>query len=359
MFSAYERNDIKAKIQLISDFIMYGAQILALLVFSNYYFYAGAMFLTIIPRNIMYIYSSRKNFPGLNPSTMPEKEITKGVFDRVIPLLGHKVGGAFLVSIDSIVISAFLGLEMLGKYNNYYYIITAIIGITSIIQQALVAGIGNKIIVLPKVEIFELYLKVSFVWRWIIGQCAICFLCLVQPFITVWIGNAYHMPFYIVAVLSLYYYLWQFRIIGMTFKDAGGLWKSDWYKPYIGMVLNTIVSSVLVYLTKDVVYVLIPTCLIFIFLYFPVESYVISRDIFRVRTIKVILPNIIHSVSIIFAAIITYCICALIPGDGFKTLLLRLMISVTLPNIIMILTWRKSDTFKQVIPYVKKLLKKA
>lgn len=358
VFTAYQRNDIKAKIQIIVDIIMYSLQVVVLLLFSNYYLYVGVMLLTIIPKNFLYYWYSKRSFPLLNPSTMPNKALTKEVLNRILPLLGHKIGGAFLVSIDSVIISAFLGLESLGKYNNYYYIITAIIGLTSIVQQALVAGIGNKIIILNDKDVYDIYLKTSFVWRWVIGQCAISFLCLIQPFVKVWIGDSFILPFYIAITLTVYYYLWQFRIIGMTFKDAAGLWKNDWYKPYVGMFLNTIVSILMVYHTKDMIFVLIPTCFVFLFLYFPVESLVISKDIFHINISKVIVPNILHTITIVLAGIGTYYCCAVFSNGTILSLIIRFLISIIVPNILLVSIWYHSSTFKSIIPYLKLLIRR-
>ena len=46
-------------------------------------------------------------------------------------LFGHKLGNTFLVSIDSIIISSFLGLTALSLYSNYYYILTAVMDAAS------------------------------------------------------------------------------------------------------------------------------------------------------------------------------------------------------------------------------------
>ena len=52
----------------------------------------------------------------------------KDIYKRVGTLFGHKLGNTFLVSIDSIIISSFLGLTALSLYSNYYYILTAVNG---------------------------------------------------------------------------------------------------------------------------------------------------------------------------------------------------------------------------------------
>ncbi|MEI1255732.1 oligosaccharide flippase family protein [Blautia sp. JLR.GB0024] len=358
VFAAYQRNDIKARIQLVSDIFQYGLQIIVLLSFENYYLYIGVMLITIIPRNIMYLYASRKHFPRINPSTMPTADTAKGIFRKVLPLLGHKVGGAFLVSIDSIVISAFLGLSILGKYNNYYYIITALIGIISIIQQALIAGIGNRIIVLSPEQMLKMYNNCAFVWHWIIGWCTIALLCLIQPFITIWLGRDYLLADSIAIALAFYFYLWQFRIIGMTFKDAGGLWENDWYKPYIGMIVNALLSISLVYITKNIIFVLIPTCFVFAFLYFPVESLVISKGIFKCKLKNVLLPSIVDTGFFLVIGAFTYLICIKFLHEySVINLFYRAIVVLVVPNVLLILCYYRTSQFKAIVSYLKRLRK--
>lgn len=56
-------------------------------------------------------------------------------------------------SVDTIVISAFLGLTMLAIYQNYYYILTSVMGFVIIIFNSCTAGIGNSIITETKEKI--------------------------------------------------------------------------------------------------------------------------------------------------------------------------------------------------------------
>ena len=48
-------------------------------------------------------------------------------------------------SFDSIFLSMFLGLKTVAIYGNYYYIMSAISGILTILMTSLSAGIGNSI----------------------------------------------------------------------------------------------------------------------------------------------------------------------------------------------------------------------
>lgn len=48
-------------------------------------------------------------------------------------------------SFDSIFVSAFISLTMTTIYNNYYYIVNAIVGVMNVITSAMIGGIGNSI----------------------------------------------------------------------------------------------------------------------------------------------------------------------------------------------------------------------
>ena len=66
-----------------------------------------------------------------------EEQEKKEIAKNTKRMIFSKIGGVVLRSVDNIVISAFLGLSILGLYNNYYYIITALFGVLDIILNSL------------------------------------------------------------------------------------------------------------------------------------------------------------------------------------------------------------------------------
>ena len=98
-------------------------------------------------------------------------------------------GNTLLVNIDSILISAFLGLSVQALYSNYYYILTAVNGVVEIVTNVARAGIGNKLIVDTEENNHKLFLNLSYGWVALIGICATFMLCLYQPFVGgIWVG---------------------------------------------------------------------------------------------------------------------------------------------------------------------------
>lgn len=52
-----------------------------------------------------------------------DKSFIKALYKKIGALIGHRIGTTVITSADSIVISAFLGLQVLAIYGNYYYIL--------------------------------------------------------------------------------------------------------------------------------------------------------------------------------------------------------------------------------------------
>ena len=113
-----------------------------------------------------------------------EREEIKAIQQRIKDLFTAKLGGTIVNSADTIVISAFLGVKMLAIYQNYFYIISALMGIVSIVFSSVVAGSGNSVVSESKDKNFYDFRKITLITYWISGYAICGLLCVFQPFIT-------------------------------------------------------------------------------------------------------------------------------------------------------------------------------
>ena len=193
-------------------------------------------------------------------------------------LFGHKLGNTFLVSIDSIIISSFLGLTALSLYSNYYYILTAVNGLVEIVTNGSLSGIGNKLLTDSREDNYRFFKTMTYGWVALVGGAAACMLCFYQPFIAaVWLGPEYLLDERLMMLIVLYFFSWMFRIMQLTYRDAAGLWTEDWLKPYVGMAVNLVGSIWMVKATGSIAGVLVPTILVFFFIYTPWEAWVVVK----------------------------------------------------------------------------------
>ena len=104
------RNDIDSLIDMGRSVLSHVGQIVLLLIFKNYYFYVAFLPIVTITNDVTRNLIINKRYPQyLNLKAKLTKEEKKEIMSRVGALIGHKLGGFVFTSVDSMIISAFLG----------------------------------------------------------------------------------------------------------------------------------------------------------------------------------------------------------------------------------------------------------
>lgn len=331
LFTAHQRRDLVFKVNTVCSIIQYALQVIVLIFTRNYYLYLLVFSLMIVPQSLGYYFLSRKKFPDLYCEGVPTREQVRMATAKIGALLGHRIGGTLIISIDDIIISAFIGISVLTQYDNYYFILHSIVVLVNVIITSSVASIGNKLSRDSVESAYRLFLRLTYLWIGLIGWCATCLLSLYQPFIRMWVGEKYLFPEGIVVCLSLYFFVWQFRTMGTNMKNAAGLWEQDWAKPYIGMALNTALSILFVRLTGSILGVLLPTMVILGGIYFPWETHVLFQDLFERSSREYVLLVLRSVATILISMFAVYLLIRRIPEAGIGWFLLRILICGTLP----------------------------
>lgn len=364
IFDAYQRRDITLKISTIRYVAQYLLQAAVLLLFSNYYAYIIILPLMVFPCNLANFFAARREYPELTCRGELDRDTKRDIYQRVATLFGHKVGSTVLVSLDSIIISAFLGLTTMSLYSNYYYIVTAVNGLVEIVTNGSIAGIGNKLLTDSEEDNYRLFQTMTFGWVALIGGAAACMLCFYQPFISaIWLGSEYLLADWLVVLIVVYFFSWMFRIMQLTYRDAAGLWVKDWLKPYIGMLLNLGGSIAMVKATSSIAGVLVPTILVMFLVYFPWEAKVLFRYQFH-RSWAPYLKKM-GRYCLLCAAGCALCYgasMALAPANTVASLAIRGMLVVVIYPGIWLLFTRKTPEFQHLLRiflrYFKKFSKK-
>lgn len=358
LFTAYQRTDINYLIMVICTVVEYILELIVLVTTKNYYMYLLVFTLMIIPQNLAFYFVSKNKYPELYCEGMPSKEQIQIVKTKVISLLGHRIGATAVFSIDDIIISAFLGVSILTSFDNYNYVMTSVVSLLAVLLTSILASIGNKLALDSVEETFLLFKRLTFIWIGIVGWCSTCLLSLYQPFILLCFGEKYLFSEGIVICMATYFFVWQFRQMGLTMKDAAGLWEPDKVKPYIGMILNTILSIMFVKITDSVLGVMIPTVCILLFIYFPWETWVLFKYLFVGKTKNYLLFIFKCLASSVIAICITYLIIRIIPIKGINYFVLRTILCITIMPVIYCGMNCKSPQMKETILMIKKIINK-
>lgn len=205
LFSAFQRNDLVSKRSFVINLVSNIYKIVVLLLFHNYYIYVIVIPAATIATNLLNAYLANKMFPDIQCKGVLPKETKDGIKKRIIGLMSFKIYNVVFASVDSIVISSFLGLTPLAIYNNYYYVQNSLVGFLVILTSSITAGVGNKMVTNSKEDNYSDFKKITFVNGWICSLCAVCMFCLYQPFMVLWVGKELVFPFSTMTLMVFYF----------------------------------------------------------------------------------------------------------------------------------------------------------
>ena len=344
LLEANQKNGIENLLHSVTNRIMYTLQIIVLILTKNYYLYLFMMPGCTLLLNFIRSKLVDRLYPNIKCEGELDKNYIKKIFIKVRALIGHKIGTTMINSSDNIIISAFLGLEVLAIYGNYHMIVGSLISLVTIFYTAITASIGNSLIVDSKEKSLKIFNVLNFINFWLVSWCTICLVCLFQTFMEIWMGKEMMFPFYLVILFAIYFYTWLIRRIGLTYKDAAGMWEQDFWKPYIGAIVNLIINFIFVKFI-GVQGVIIATIVVMGVIYFPWETFVLFKYIFKISPKQYLLKVFQYTITMVLICIFTYFISNLVQGSLIQKLLFKALICIILPNSIFIIIYYNTEEF--------------
>lgn len=356
---ASQRNDINSKINLILVIIQNLAQIVLLMILKNYYYYMIVLPIITIVNNLTISYIVDKEYPQYKPNGKIEKSENQIIKKNVKGMFLHKIGTVVLSNVDNIVISSFLGLVILGIYNNYYYIITALFGFLKVIMDSLRASVGNSIILESKEKNYNDFIKFNFLYVWIISWMSICLLCLMQNFIELWIGKEYLLDKYMVVLFVIYFFTHKWCDMLCVYQEARGLWWENRYVPMIAALVNLVVNIVLVN-KIGLPGILISTIISVVFIYDIGYAHILFKNYFCIKGefYRYIFRQLKYFVIASIVGFITYFICCKFENVSIIAFISKIVIVTIVPNILFYILYKNSEEFKEVKNFLRQKVKK-
>lgn len=357
LLMAHQRNDVSSKVSLVTITLQYGVQFLVIIFLKDYYLYVIALLITQILSNIMTALITKKMYPDYLPQGTVSKESRKMINRRIKDLFTAKIGAVVVLSADTIVISAFLGLRMLAIYQNYFYLLTAVQGLIGIALGACMAGIGNSLIVESQKKNLDDLNKLTFIISWVSGVCTCCFLCLYQPFMKLWVGEDLMLKYGAVICFAVYFYVMEINQLLNIYKDAGGLWHEDRFRPIVVAISNLSLNLLLVNFW-GIYGVLLSTVVTALFVGMPWLLHNLFTVLFEKKHLKGYLyKTLSYGLFSFIACGISVSICHFIPLSGVLQLIVNLLVSIIIPNTIFFFAYKNRDEFKSSLALVDSLTK--
>lgn len=349
ILNVHQRNDISTKICFVLDFIKYLGQFAVLGFFKSYYGYLAVSIVMGVLCNIVTAVVVDKKYPQFRARGKLSREETNAINQRVKDLFITKIGATIVESSDTIVISAFLGLTSLAIYQNYFYILNCVFGFITIITASSLAGIGNSLVTETEVKNFNDMKKLTFLYFWIGVFAICCFAGIYQPFMELWVGKDNLLPYGMVVVFCIYFFVKLFNTLLNVYKDASGIWHKDRYRPFVTGLTNLIMNLIMVQFW-GLYGILLSTVLSTLFVGMPWLIKNLFTTVFHFSPKKYIFEIMRYALfAVVMCAGCTVLTCSISFDSLILTIAVRLVICAILPNIVLFLIYRNSSEFKSLV----------
>ena len=355
LLEAYQHNYVINKINLVTMTVQFTLQILFLLLFRNYYIYILTQFALQLVNQFAVFMATKKRYPDLKPEGKIEKQMMREIFHKVKGLIFGKVSSIILTASDTIIISMFLGLTVLAIYQNYFFMITAIVGFLGAIITGSMASIGNSLVTESMEQNYLSFRRFTFVMSWIVCVCTNCFLVLFQPFMKIWMGEDKMLPMTMVIFFCLYFFVYEYDQIFNLFKDSAGLWHEDRFRPLVTSLVNLTLN--LLFVRRIGLYGIIASTVLSILLIgMPWLLRNLSRLLFC-RSISDYLTDLAKYAAVTVASCgISFLVTRYLNCGGLFGLILYGIVAVCIPSGMYLLLFRKNEFFRDAIHMGMQLL---
>ncbi|MBQ6519020.1 MAG: hypothetical protein IJI14_09880 [Anaerolineaceae bacterium] len=352
--SAYKESLLVAhqKVHVSQDIIsvcylaMYSLQILAVVIFKNYYLYSLIILFITIVINIVRSIIVKRMYPEYECRGELSEETKNDLKKRILGLLVYKISEVCRNSFDSIILSSFLGLVVLANYQNYYYIMTAVISIFTLISNAIIASIGNSIAVETKAKNHADFIAILLLYGWIASWCSCCLACLYQPFMKIWMGTESLFEYKIVLLFCIYFFVLSIANVCFTYRQAAGLWWEDRVRPVAEAVSNLLLDILLVK-RFGAAGILLASITTIVFLNIPLSIRVLFKHYFEMSTKSYWKHLYYIGLFGVISGLAAYGICSRISFTGWPEIIAKGLICVIVPNIILLFLYNKLEGFKR------------
>ncbi|MBQ9141688.1 MAG: oligosaccharide flippase family protein [Lachnospiraceae bacterium] len=285
-------------------------------------------------------------------------ELVHKVLQDIKNIFVTRLSNKLLLSTDSLIMSSFISVVIVGLYSNYAMITQSVANVIISFSNALQPTIGNMLIEEDHEKEYGVLRQITFIFFWIASFSAVSLLVLMTPFVTdIWLGSSYVLNIEIILWCVLNFFTQTVSMPLGTILSVTGLFQKEKKVSILATVTNLVLSLILVqYL--GVVGVLVGTF----------GAYIV-QIIYRIRILvheymklesKRYIIELVQYISITIAECsIVYVISQSIYQSGNRFSFLMLMLCcVLVPNGINFLLYRKSWRFQSVFGMVRSMLQR-
>ncbi len=349
---ANQHKDYEAMINSLCLSCTYLLQMVCI-VRGNYYAFVILLSLCSITVNVLIYFTTQKKYP--------QYVCRKKKHDKVLRVMGKDMLGVGIYrfrdisrnAFDSIIISKMLGLVSVANYQNYYSVLIIPITIRRIFIGAVTPSLGNYIALQERDNSYHVYRELLFLQLFVSGWFAICYFCLIQDFIVIWIGKDYLLSAAVAFLLSFYFYLLGISDTFKMMRETAGLWNQGKKAAVLEMAGNLLFNVIMGYFW-GIEGVILATIVTIVFVNIPFEGNIVIKKYFgqtEAGCFEILIKNIAW---VIGSGLVVSMLYAVMPDIFIWKFVMKALACVMIPPLLFVAGMYHTEEFRSVMRRFKR-----
>lgn len=252
LLEAYKNNYIATALYSVAMLFQYALQIAAVIIFHTFYAYLICRVIAMIVEWILLEVHTRKHYPEIVTGRAKVDKETAGIVARnVRAMFMHKIGSVLVNTADSVIISAFIGVVVLGGYTNYVTIMTSMIQLLVLFFTPLTSVVGHLYAKEDQKETVR-YFNFFHMFNFALGTLFFLgYYAVITDLVAILFGEGLELARSVVFIITYNYFIQFMRNAVVLFRDATGTFYYDRWKSFIEGLVNVILSIAFVMIFPD------------------------------------------------------------------------------------------------------------
>ncbi len=283
----------------------------------------------------------------------------RSLFSNIFALVLYNLAAVVLNSTDSIFISAFVGTAEVAVVGNFRLITNSVKNCIKMVISASRPSIGNMVATNGMEQQKRLFDRINFLTFWTAAFSSACLYALLNPFVgDIWFDESYKLSAIVIFSIVLNFYMSVMSFAVGTFRSTNGLFVQGWYRPAVMSVLNIALDF---FMGKrwGITGIYLATSISLIATQVWYDPLVVFRHAFHMK------PWPYYRDYLLYLGITAICCaaCALLGNlvtipNRILSFIIKTLITVCVPNIIIIALFFKTDGFRYSLEILKRVFNK-
>lgn len=337
-------------------------QILILIIWQNFIIYTAVLVLFNIIQNIVNAIIAQRSYPEVFQKEKESLSIAeiKDIFKDLGALFIYKVNTVVLKATDNMVLSAFIGIAIVGMYSNYLMLYTTITGLLNRVYGAVKASMGNLFAVADKAQCYKVFERMNFITIVLYGTACVGIAVEANELINCWIGDSYIIPQPFSVLIGIEILLVGLKTNLGQIRNVSGAFRQMWFRPVLSIIINLIVSISLVQVW-GIYGVLIGTIIADLSTNLAFDPYIIHKYSFEnYKPVSVYYVKNLKYVALLFlVGFADMLICSnVFVGHGWLSLIVHCLICGISVPLVFYIVFKKTDECEYFLSIIKRILNK-